>query len=801
MLHNIFTPLRHKKSGAIIISLAIMIVGLTVISGWATQNITLITILPNYPAMVFNTALGFVLCAVGLLCAQMQKTSITVFFGSLGFLMGAANILEYGLGINFGIDELFFQDFVKSNVNYPGRMSISTALCFVLTGGSLTFLTLAKRLLTLSVFVEILCAFGILLPFISLLDHFDIINTGYNWFLWQSMAVHTALSFMALNGVILSNLWKERVNTISIFNTTAPAFFLVLALLFDAYTPHGIAAGFAYMPFVLCSISRPNMRAPFIFAGVATCLIIFGFYASIHVETPWMNILINRGVSIIGIWMITVLIYGVKLQENALKENAERLNAVVDNMVDGLITINERGHIESFNMACERIFGYRGNEVIGQNVKMLMPEPYHSEHDGYLKNYHDTGERKIIGIGREVEGQKKDSTVFPIDLSISEINLQGRKIYSGIVQDVSERKYAEEELISIGRVLEESLNEIFIFDSNTLQFMQVNKGARGNLGYDMEELKTMTPVDIKPEYSEEMFYDAIAPLKDSQKDKIIFETVHRRKDGTDYDVEVHLQMSRYQGKKAYVAMIRDISDRKKAEKEIIRSNEELERFAYIASHDLQEPLRMVASFTALLDEEYSENLDEQANEYMKFITDAARRMQALVGDLLEYSRVGQEDGGFTDVDCKAQTDIAINNLQKMIQETNANVTVDDLPIIYVNPVRFSRLIQNLIGNAIKYRQKDRPPEITVKAEDQGGEWLFSISDNGIGMKDEYLEQIFVIFKRLHNKKHYQGTGIGLAVSKRIVEEFDGRIWAESKLGKGSTFYFTVPKKEAARKAA
>ncbi|MCB1652178.1 MAG: PAS domain S-box protein [Alphaproteobacteria bacterium] len=368
-----------------------------------------------------------------------------------------------------------------------------------------------------------------------------------------------------------------------------------------------------------------------------------------------------------------------KVPQENIADYAARLETVLKTVIDGIITIDSRGTIQSFNPSAERIFGYRPEEVIGRNVKILMPEPYHSEHDGYIKNYLQSGQGKVIGIGREVKALRKDGSVFPMELGINQMNIAGAVMFVGT--------------------------------------------------------------------------------------------------------------------------IRDISDRKQAEDELLRSNEELERFAYIASHDLQEPLRMVANFTALLDGEYRGTMDAQAGEYMDFITDAARRMQEMVGDLLEYSRLGCEDAGFSDVNSESHTKMALANLYDVIEETEASVRIGDLPVIHVNPVRFLRLMQNLIGNAVKYRREDVRPDIRVEVEDRGREWLFSVSDNGIGMKEEYLQQIFIIFKRLHGKKDYQGTGIGLAACKKIVEGFEGKIWAESRPGEGSTFYFTVPKKETARQAA
>ena len=237
------------------------------------------------------------------------------------------------------------------------------------------------------------------------------------------------------------------------------------------------------------------------------------------------------------------------------------------------------------------------------------------------------------------------------------------------------------------------------------------------------------------------------------------------------------------------------------DRELKRSNEELERFAYIASHDLQEPLRVVANFTALLEDEYKDKMDEHAGKYMRFATDAAQRMQALISDLLEYSRISHDSDDLINVDCNAKTQDALANLHSLIEETGADIKIKDLPAIHAQGAQFSRLMQNLISNALKYAAPSRLPEIHIKAEDKGDMWYFSVQDNGIGMAPENLEQIFTLFKRLHGKDEYSGTGIGLAACQKIVEGFGGRIWAESKLGQGSTFYFSVPKQKNTRKAA
>ncbi len=776
-------------------ALIVMLVGLFVMVGWTIQSQLMISILPSFPAMVFNTALGFFLCAVSLLFTQINKSSYSLFPAVFASLIGLSTLIMYIFKVDLGIDELVFEDFIKSNSDYPGRMSISTALCFVLTSFCLVFPPLFKRFFLTSVFAETLCTFNILISFAALMDHLGLINAGYSWFLWESMAIHTSLSFIILNGAILVKTWAARDRNVSPFYMTFPSVFLVSAFVFDAYTPLGVAAGIAYIPFVLCAFWRPNLIAPFIFALIASVFIVCEFYASFHVDVPMLKVLINRIGVIVGIWIIAVLIYIVKLRERAVLYSAESLNAILNNTVDGIISIDAQGSIETFNKACEKIFGYSAHEVIGQNVKILMPEPYHGEHDGYLKNYHGTGVKKIIGIDREVQGKRKSGEVFPIDLSVSEVSVHGRKLYSGIVRDITERKKFEKELESRAEILEASLNEIYVFDAKSWKFIQVNRGARENLGYSMQELSEMTPLDIKPDYTAKGFEKIVAPLMKGKEQNIVFETIHKRKNGALYNVEIHLQLAQYQSKKVFVAIILDITERKKAENEIMRSNEELERFAYIASHDLQEPLRMVNSFTELLRQDYGEKMDDQAKEYMHFITDASGRMQLLVADLLEYSRVGIEDSGFLEFSASKQVRHAIDNLKEAIEETQAQITVDEMPDVYANPVRFSRLIQNLIGNAIKYRSPDRVPEIHVGVEEQSKVWKFSVHDNGIGIREEYLEQIFVIFKRLHNKSEYSGTGIGLAVCEKIVESFGGQLWVVSKFGEGSVFYFTLPKYE------
>ncbi len=246
--------------------------------------------------------------------------------------------------------------------------------------------------------------------------------------------------------------------------------------------------------------------------------------------------------------------------------------------------------------------------------------------------------------------------------------------------------------------------------------------------------------------------------------------------------------------RANEALKAEIQERKRAEEELRRSNAELEQFAYVASHDLQEPLRMISGFTKLLERRYRGRLDKSADEFITYIVDGTTRMQRMIEDLLVYSRVGTRGRPFELTSMEDVFDQAVTNIMTAIEKNGATVTHDPLPTVMADATQMTQLFQNLISNGIKFRREE-PPQVHISAEKKGSEWVFSVRDNGIGIAPHFMEHLFQLFQREYTATEYPGTGIGLAICKKIVERHGGRIWAESEPEKGSTFYFTIPVSE------
>jgi len=361
-----------------------------------------------------------------------------------------------------------------------------------------------------------------------------------------------------------------------------------------------------------------------------------------------------------------------------LRENEARIRAIVETAVDSIITINEQGIVDTINPAAERLFGYRAAEVIGRNVSLLMPAPYREQHDGYLARYLATGEKKIIGLGREVQGLRKDGTTFPMELAVAEMRVGERRMFTGMVRDISERKRVEERQARLVQELESA-------------------------------------------------------------------------------------------------------------------NEELKNFAYVVSHDLKAPLRAIGSLADWIATDNADKFDAEGREHLRLLLGRVRRMDSLIDGILQYSRVGRLKETRVSVDLNVLVHEVIDLLHPA---ENIAVHIDNtLPTVVAERTRLQQVFQNLLSNAIKYLDKPRG-EIHVGSTTENGVWRFDISDNGPGIEARHFDRIFQLFQTLAPRDRVESTGVGLALVKKIVEMYGGRIWLESTVGQGSTFHFTLPRTTA-----
>ena len=417
--------------------------------------------------------------------------------------------------------------------------------------------------------------------------------------------------------------------------------------------------------------------------------------------------------------------------------------------------------------------------------------------------------RKTGRFKGELRLLRRDGTPFPAEVSFATYGgeLGDEKIVI-VFRDVTERRGAERELreaeARFRKLVERIPAVTYIEDVDegelSTSLLYVSPQIETMFGYSPDEWMATPELFVRllhPEDRERV----LAEDKRTEATGEPFRMEYRQftRDGRVVWIRDEAVLVRDEdGKPLYWLGVQlDVTERKRTEKELAelveelrRSNAELEQFAYVASHDLQEPLRMMASYTQLLARRYKGNLGDDADEFIGHVVDGAHRMQAVINDLLQYSRVGKRGGSLTPTDVGAAFEAARANLRAAIGESGAQVTSEGLPIVMGDRTQLVQLFQNLIGNAIKFRSED-PPRVHVEAERRDGEWLFAVRDNGIGIEPQYAGRIFMIFQRLHSRTEYPGTGIGLAICKKIVERHGGELWVESVPGEGSTFRFTL----------
>jgi PAS domain S-box-containing protein len=489
------------------------------------------------------------------------------------------------------------------------------------------------------------------------------------------------------------------------------------------------------------------------------------------------------------------------LAEEALRDQEEKYRLLIDGVQDyAIFALDPYGMVASWNAGAERIKGYRADEIIGKNFSRF-----------YLQSDIDQGKPKAelqiaAACGRsEVEHWRvrKDGSRFWANVVITAAhNSSGSLLgFSEISRDISERKETEAKY----RGLLEAAPDAMVVVNQGGEIVLLNLQAEKQFGYHRDELVGQKVKNIIPEgFAERVIADGTRSAAEALAQQIGtgIELHGRRKDGSDFPIEIMLSPLESTEGILVTAAIRDITVRKDTETHLVktvgelkRSNDELQQFAYVASHDLQEPLRMVASYTQLLAKRYKGRLDSEADEFIAYAVDGSNRMQGLIRDLLAYSRAGTNGKALREFSSEKALKEALSNLRVTIQESGALVTHDSLPTITSDDTQLVQVFQNLVGNAIKYRSAE-VPQVHVSATKNGAkEWIFSVRDNGLGIDPQYFERIFVLFQRLHGREEFKGTGIGLTICKKIVERLGGRIWVESQPEKGSTFCFALPERD------
>lgn len=787
----------------------VCLMGAVILSGWLTRTDRLIQITPAFAPTQFNTALLFLLSGAGLLALTRRLQSIAIWLGLAVAMISGLTLLQYLFGLNFFIDEFFKEAYITTQTSHPGRMAPNTALCFFIS--ALFLIGSAQKFSWTSIYLlEEALGFAILaLAIVPIMGYFIGVETAYGWGNLTRMAPQTASAFILLSIGMIAHTWNVRTQAKAEISLWIPALISLAVLLADLYSPLGAAIGVAYIPLVFCGIWFSRPYAAFILATFSSILIVLGLFASSEPVTSMGAVVVNRTMSFLAVWVTAVLVFIHKRSEKHLESTKATLAGLIDSSHSGYWDWRVGEQSEYMSSGFWSTLGFDPNQMADPQLdwRMLILEEDLKLWRAEVKNHIDSQGRHPLNTPLRYRNGEGSMMTLLRRGNVVEWDDKGRAVrLVGTYTDITSLIAAQEALRSSQQRLQLATEaggvgvwEWRLTTSDLIwddRMFSLYGFERPPLEFGYEEWKALVhDADIK-------FVEAQirAALNNNAAYHPKFRIVLPENGEIRY-LEARGDVERDADGEPVrmVGVCWDTTEQKEAEiklegliNQLTATNAELERFAYVASHDLREPLRMVTSFTTLIAQRYNDKLDDDGRKFIRFIVDGADRMLELIEDLLEYARLGQEAEQIEAVDINRLMELVLENLSESINEVHAEVTYDALPVVKGNAIRLTRLLQNLVGNALKYQEAGCTPKVHVSAELKGGEWVFSVADNGIGISEPYQQQIFQPFKRLHGKKDYSGTGIGLAICKKIVEGHEGRIWVESELGKGSCFKFSIP---------
>ncbi|PKG41672.1 sensor histidine kinase [Psychroflexus sp. MES1-P1E] len=499
---------------------------------------------------------------------------------------------------------------------------------------------------------------------------------------------------------------------------------------------------------------------------------------------------------------------------DAFKKGSNIFKILSEAVSEGIIIVNSSHIIVETNDSANQIFGYEKEELIGQHLDILIPNQYRHGHDKHVAGFMKKGQKRQMGRGRDLYGCRKDGSEFPVEAGLNPFSVYDSNYVMALVIDISVRKKAEQELQHWANIFNESLNEIFIFDSKSLQFLNVNKGALKNIGYSLEELKTMTPLNIKPDFDRIQFIEKIKPLLNDSLDKLKFNTIHKRKDGTIYPVEVHLQKSSLRENDMLVAIILDITEQEKytqkLEETVDQRTHQLQKaltkekelgelktkFLSLVAHEFKTPLSGIMTSATLAGKYPKEEQQVKREKHLKTIRGKVKYLNNIINDFLSIERLesGKFNYSFTNFPISKVVNEVIYDANMLLKENQHIEYPDHIDSIYLNfdEKILELILTNLINNAIKYSSEDST--VYIVAEEIDDTLAFSIRDEGIGIPETEQKHIFNRYFRAENALLNQGTGIGLNIVKTHLENLGGTITFTSTEGEGSVFKVKIPSK-------